>query len=160
MFLFNRVLIRGFHSDIYYYTSSPLPSSADLLKVLVIACDVAREDVSEFVHQLAEGRDGLSLVYMYHADALKSGTSYQNSSHIHLRDNCEVGPLHGVFSRKNCQRRELIKLRGVLRLSLRAYVAIFVCCRFVWPDHSPSRRVGQATFKGGKLLPPPAPDYV
>lgn len=88
--LFNCVLIRGFHSDIHYYPPSPPSSSADLLKVLVIACDVAREDVSEFVRQLAEGRDGLSLVYMYHADALKSGTSYQNSSHIHLRDNCEV----------------------------------------------------------------------
>jgi translation initiation factor 4E len=63
---------------------------ADLLKVLVIACDISRDDLSDFVHQLSDGRDGLTLVYMYHTDSLKSGTSYQNSAHIHLRDNCEA----------------------------------------------------------------------
>jgi hypothetical protein len=61
----------------------------DLLRVLVIACDVSAKDLPGFSQQLAEGRGGLSLEYMYHRDSLRSGTSYQNSGHIHLRDNCE-----------------------------------------------------------------------
>jgi hypothetical protein len=61
----------------------------DLLRVLAIACEVTTDDLPDFVHQLAEGHGGLSLEYMYHRDALRSGTSYQNSGHIHLKDNCQ-----------------------------------------------------------------------
>jgi hypothetical protein len=71
--------------------SVPTTNSVDLLRVLAIACEVTTDDLPDFVHQLAEGHGGLSLEYMYHRDALRSGTSYQNSGHIHLKDNCQVG---------------------------------------------------------------------
>ena len=63
--------------------------------MLALACNKTREDVPGFVRHLAEGRDGMSLVYMYHADSLKSGTSYQNSAHIVLKDHCEVDHGYG-----------------------------------------------------------------
>ena len=71
--------------------SVPTTNSVDLLRVLAIACEVTTDGLPDFVHQLAEGHGGLSLEYMYHRDALRSGTSYQNSGHIHLKDNCQVG---------------------------------------------------------------------
>ena len=72
------------------FTQNLLSHSADIVRVLAIACGVSGDNLSGFIHQLAEGRDGLSLVYMYHTDSMKTGTSYQNNAHIHLRDNSEV----------------------------------------------------------------------
>lgn len=40
--------------------------------------------------QLAEGKSGLSLVFMHHCDSLKSGHSYQNNAHIMLSDHLEA----------------------------------------------------------------------
>ena len=79
------------HTPIHAYTHLPMfPHSTDLLKALTTACGTSLENLAGFIHQLAEGRNGLSLVYMHHADSLRTGTSYQNSSHISLRDHAEV----------------------------------------------------------------------
>ena len=51
-----------------------------------------REDhkFSKMVEELAVERDGMSLVYMHHNDALRSGTSYQNEARLSLKDNLKV----------------------------------------------------------------------
>ena len=58
--------------------------------MLVIACEVSTEKLPDFIQQLAGGQGRLSLEYMYHRDSLRSGTSYQNSGHINLGENCQV----------------------------------------------------------------------
>ena len=58
--------------------------------MLALACEVSELELPGFVHQLSEDRGGLTLVYMHHADSLRSGTSYQNDTRISLRDHVEV----------------------------------------------------------------------
>ena len=97
----NRLACPRSHAQTKKYTSGDsflyTTNSVDLLRVLAIACDVTTEDLPGFVHQLAEGHGGLSLEYMYHRDSLRSGTSYQNSGHIRLQDNCQVDTPSPLF---------------------------------------------------------------
>ena len=58
--------------------------------MLALACEIPDANLPRFVQQLAEGGNGLSLVYMHHSDSLKSGTSYQNDARIFFRDHWEV----------------------------------------------------------------------
>ena len=65
-------------------------SSKEFIRVLALACEVSELELPKFVQQLSEDRGGLTLVYMHHADSLRSGTSYQNDTRISLRDHIEV----------------------------------------------------------------------
>ena len=56
----------------------------------MLACDIPEAKLPSFVRVLAEGQGGLSLVFMHHADSLKSKTSYQNDARIRLKDHLEV----------------------------------------------------------------------
>ena len=64
--------------------------SAFFVKSILFACKVDKEDRRSFVRNLAEGSRGISLVFMHHRDALRSGHSYQNDAHIMLTDHVEV----------------------------------------------------------------------
>ena len=70
------------------------PFSADMLRVLAIACGTSEEAIGSFVAQMADGRNGLSLVFMHHADSLVSGHSYKNSCHIRLKNHVDVSELY------------------------------------------------------------------
>lgn len=80
--------LRALASSISVHFSSP---SKEFLRALALACEVSEADLPQFAYQLAEERNGLSLVYMHHADSLKSGHSYQNDARMSLRDHLEVG---------------------------------------------------------------------
>ena len=58
--------------------------------MLSLACDIEETKYSEFVHKLAEDKEGVSMVYMHHEDSLRSKTSYQNEAHLTLRKNLQV----------------------------------------------------------------------
>ena len=64
--------------------------SKGFIKVLSLACQVEATDLPDFIQQLAENQNGLSLVYMHHTDSLRSGTSYQNDARISLREHVDV----------------------------------------------------------------------
>ncbi len=70
--------------------SLPYSSSTEFVRVLVLACEIVESELPSFIRELAEGRNGLSLVFMHHSDSLKSRTSYQNDVRISLRDHAEV----------------------------------------------------------------------
>ncbi len=64
--------------------------SKDLVEALTIACGVQVEQLPVFVKQLSDCKNGLGLVFMHHTDSLRSGSSYQNESHIKLKDYVQV----------------------------------------------------------------------
>ena len=64
--------------------------SIDLVRAVMLAYEVPLEDMESFMKELSEGRCGMSLVFMYHSDALASGHSYQNNAHIKMADHIEV----------------------------------------------------------------------
>ncbi len=64
--------------------------SKELIEALILACGVQMDQLPTFVKQLAECKSGLGLVFMHHTDSLKSGSSYQNESHIKLKDHVQV----------------------------------------------------------------------
>ena len=64
--------------------------STHLIKCVITAYGTQREDMESFVKQLAEGKKGLSLVFMHHSDALRSGHSFHNDAHITLIDHLDV----------------------------------------------------------------------
>ena len=73
------------------FTLLPLtPHSKGFIKVLSLACQVEATELPNFIQQLAENQNGLSLVYMHHTDSLRSGTSYQNDARISLREHVDV----------------------------------------------------------------------
>ena len=77
-------------------SSSPLsafsfsPNSKQFLRVLALGCNISAADYPRFVQDLAEERQGMSLVYTHHQDSLRSGSSYQSPSHVSLRNNLQV----------------------------------------------------------------------
>ena len=66
------------------------PNSKQFLRVLALGCNVSAADYPRFVQDLAEERQGMSLVYTHHQDSLRSGSSYQSPSHVSLRNNLQV----------------------------------------------------------------------
>ena len=70
--------------------SSMLSLFCSKVLLRVIAQVLKVQVFSKFVSDLAEEKDGMSLVYMHHNDSLRSGTSYQNEARISLRDNLDV----------------------------------------------------------------------
>lgn len=74
--------------------------SVHFVKSVLLACEVTAEGTTGFVKDLAEGKSGLSLVFMHHRDSLKSGHSYQNDAHITLMDHLDVSdnPIPYCFS--------------------------------------------------------------
>ena len=60
------------------------------MQALCIASDVTDEDARQFVKELADNQRGISLSYMYHVDALKTGNSYTNEQHIKFKDVIDV----------------------------------------------------------------------
>ena len=44
----------------------------------------------QFLKGLAQGTGGMTLVFMHHNDALRSGSSYQNYAHIAVDECLEV----------------------------------------------------------------------
>jgi len=56
----------------------------------MLAYEVPLDKMESFMKELSEGRSGMSLVFMYHSDALASGHSYQNNAHIKMADHIEV----------------------------------------------------------------------
>ena len=68
-----------------------VPNSKKVLRIIAQVLEVKGDDkFSKMVEELAVERDGMSLVYMHHNDALRSGTSYQNEARLSLRDNLKV----------------------------------------------------------------------
>ena len=54
------------------------------------AYGVKLQDAKSFLEKLADGKNGLSLVFMHHRDSLKTGHSYQNDARITLTDHLDV----------------------------------------------------------------------
>ena len=72
--------------------------SAHFIKSLLYAYNTPLDEVRGFVKQLAENKNGLSLVFMHHIDSLKTGHSYQNDAHITLTDHLDVSTIvHCIF---------------------------------------------------------------
>ena len=65
-------------------------SSKELIKALVLACGVQKNQLPTFVKHLSECKNGIGLVFMHNTDSLKSMSSYQNESHIKLKDHVQV----------------------------------------------------------------------
>lgn len=57
-----------------------------LVQILLKAVGVDDGGRKEFLRSLGRDSDGISLVFMYHKDALKSGSSYQNSARITIEE--------------------------------------------------------------------------
>ena len=80
---------------VYMYMCSSVFSfttlrSKELLRLVALVQGVEEAEFPKLVSDLAMEKDGMSLVYMYHNDSLRSGTSYQNEARISLKDNLNV----------------------------------------------------------------------
>ena len=73
----------------------PLPLSLALcskgiVQILFRVKQVPQNGKRQFLKELAHGTGGMTLVFMHHVDALRSGSSYQNYAHIAVEECLEV----------------------------------------------------------------------
>lgn len=61
----------------------------ELIEALVFACAVQMDQLPTFMKHLCECKNGLGLVFMHNTDSLRSKSSYQNESHIKLKDHVQ-----------------------------------------------------------------------
>ena len=85
-----KLLLKKLNSSPSLPACSFSPNSKQFLRVLALGCNVSAADYPRFVQDLAEERQGMSLVYTHHQDSLRSGSSYQSPSHVSLRNNLQV----------------------------------------------------------------------
>ena len=64
--------------------------SSDLVRVLLLAYNVPKEDSLTFIKQLSQGKNGLSLTFFYHRDSLRTGHSHHSDPRITLIDHVDV----------------------------------------------------------------------
>lgn len=64
--------------------------SKGIIQILFRVKQVPHDGRRQFLKGLAHGAGGVTLVFMHHNDALRSGSSYQNCAHIAVEDCVEV----------------------------------------------------------------------
>ena len=66
------------------------PCSKGIIQILFRVKQVPQSGKRQFLKGLAQGTGGMTLVFMHHNDALRSGSSYQNYAHIAVDECLEV----------------------------------------------------------------------
>ena len=76
--------------DLSHCSLSSGTSSKVIIQILLRALSVEKDNKRDFLRSLGRDTNGISLVFMHHRDALKSGSSYQNSARITVEDCFDV----------------------------------------------------------------------